>query len=87
MRWRLGRYQSPRVRRPSEERSSMAAVSVVPGASKRVRLPRTDFGSRYGKVPIGDIFAIGVAIGVAVISPKSTKTNSKTAFTFPDGLS
>jgi len=43
----------------------------------------TDFGSRYGKVPIGDIFAIGVA----VISPKSTKTSSKTAFTFPDCLS
>ena len=46
-----------------------------------------DFGSRYGKAPIGDIFANGVAMGVAVISPKSAKTSSKTAFTFPDCLS
>jgi hypothetical protein len=46
-----------------------------------------DFGSRYGKARIGRVFANGVAMGVAVDSPKSAKTSSKTAFTFPDGLS
>jgi hypothetical protein len=46
-----------------------------------------DFGSRYGKAPIGGVSANGVAMGVAVISPKSAKTSSKTAFTLPDSLS
>jgi hypothetical protein len=52
---RLCRYHSPRVQRQTEERSSIGRSSVVPGASKRVRLPRADFGSRYGKSATGKL--------------------------------
>ena len=39
------------------------------------------------KTPAGGIFAMGVAVGVAVESPKLAKTSSKMVFTFPDCLS
>ena len=62
---------------------------LVHSRGMRKPVPRAtgDFGSRYGKSPIGRLFANGFAVGVAVDPAKTAKTSSKTPFTFPDCLS